>query len=81
MYRDIDFSVICVGLFGDPGQLPCVKGCPLWCVPMGSTNLPKYISELFGKTLFDSVLDVVHLNCNLHLDLNDVDSNAFNNSI
>ena len=60
MCRDVEFGGICVGLFGDPGQLLPVKGFPLWYVPTGNPNLTKYLSELFGKTLFDSVQDVVH---------------------
>ena len=78
MCNDIMFGGICVALFGDPGQLPCVKGYPLWCVPTGSTNSAKYRHELGGKSLFDSADDVTHLKQNLRLDPDDADAAVFN---
>ena len=41
--NDLNFFGVCVGLIGDPVQLTCVTGYPLWCVPSGITNYSIYI--------------------------------------
>ena len=68
-HNDNDFGGMLVLLVGDPGQLPPVAGTSLWDDKASNSELDTY-----GCILFRSLVDVIHLDTNLRLDMSD--SNA-----
>ena len=68
-HNENDFGGMLVLLVGDPGQLPPVAGTAVWDDKNSNSELDTY-----GCMLFRNLIDVVHLDVNLRLDMSD--SNA-----
>ena len=68
-----NFGGICVLLAGDPGQLPPVAGTAVW----DDVSKVKGSDNKTGCLLFQNLIDVVHLDDNMRLDVSDPDAVYF----